>query len=281
MSNPVSLPVIPPQPGQGAYGFAALALFQTYTRDTYRAAFGVQAPPWDPSRSAKFWFDSSADTSVADNVAAYKIFAVDSTGIWGLKQMVLPAAVAATVNLPGAVSYTPYVITPTDATRGGSAQNAKYLSLEADARTLMAAFGATGLVDEGATTYYPVVYPSDESRRMWAILLNGHQQNVGELMAQRNARGVSSPGHWDTSAGFAVWAPDPPAPVGLDDTRPPQPIPVRDLLPNEQIQAGLMGPSVVRTDVQDQNAKLSGAFLPEDRKTLEVIYQIVSNLAAK
>jgi len=279
MSNPVSLPIVPPQPDQEVYGFAELALFQTYTRETYRAAFGVQAPAWDPSRPSKFWFDSTADTSAAGNVVAYKIFAVDSTGTWALRQFVLPATEAAAINLPGSVIFAPYVIAPTHATRGGSPQSAKYLSLESDARTLMAAFGATGLVDEGATTFYPIAYPSDEPRRSWAILLNGHQQNVGELLAGRNAQGVGSPGRWDTSQRFAVWVPDPPAPTGLEDPRPPRPLPVRDLLPNEIIQTGLMSVSVARTDLQQESAKQSGAFLPDDRKTLEGIYDIVSMLA--
>ena len=281
MRNPVSLPIVPPQPDREAYGFAELALFQTYTRETYRAAFGVQAPAWNPSRPPKFWFDSTADISAAGNVAAYKIFAVDSTGTWALQQFVLPAAEAVAINLPGAVTYPPYVIAPTDATRGGSSQNAKYLSLESDARTFMAAFGATGLVDEGATTFYPIAYPPDEPRRSWAILLNGHQQNVGGLLADRNARGVGSPGRWDTSKGLAVWVPDPPAPAGLDDPRPPRPLPVRDLLPNEIIQTGLMSVSVARTDLQQKNAQQSGAFLPADRTTLQGIYDIVSKLNSK
>jgi hypothetical protein len=143
----------------------------------------------------------------------------------------------------------------------------------------MAAFGATGLVDEGATTFYPIAYPPDDLRRSWAILLNGHQQNVGELLAGRNAQGVGSPGRWDTSQRFAVWVPDPPAPTGLDDPRPPRPLPVRDLLPNEIIQTGLMSVSVARTDLQQESAKQSGAFLPDDRRTLEGIYDIVSKLA--
>jgi hypothetical protein len=111
MSNPVSLPIVPPQPDKEVYGFAELALFQTYTRETYLTAFGVQAPAWNPSRPSKFWFDSTA--SAAGNVAAYKIFAVDSTGTWALQQLVLPAAEAAAVNLPGLMTYAPYVIAPT------------------------------------------------------------------------------------------------------------------------------------------------------------------------
>ena len=39
-----------------------------------------------------------------------------------------------------------------------------------------------------------------------------------------------------------------------------------------------MSVSVARTDLQQESAKQSGAFLPDDRKTLEGIYDIVSKL---
>jgi hypothetical protein len=74
---------------------------------------------------------------------------------------------------------------------------------------------------------------------------------------------------------------DPPAPTGLDDPRPPRPLPVRGQLPNEIIQTGLMGVSVARTDLPQQNAIQSGAFLPDNRATLQGIYDFVSKLAAK
>ena len=50
MSNPVGQPVIPPQPNQLYYGVSALALFQTFTRETYLSALGIQAPAYDPTR---------------------------------------------------------------------------------------------------------------------------------------------------------------------------------------------------------------------------------------
>ena len=119
MSNLVSLPIVPPQPNKEVYGFAELALFQTYTRETYLASFGVQAPAWDPSRPSKFWFDSTADASAAGNVVAYKIFAVDSTGTWALQQLVLRAAEASAVesnqNLDGRDGSQAGAWTPKDA----------------------------------------------------------------------------------------------------------------------------------------------------------------------
>ena len=151
-----------------------------------------------------------------------------------------------------------------------------YLSLQSDADELMAAIGGSSVFDEGNTAVFPVVYPPDEPRRTWDIMFKGQPLNVGLLLAARNAKGVGAPGHWDASGPDAIWIADPPAPSGEGDTRPPRPMPVRDLLPNEKLQTGLMGVGVVRTDLQ-QDA--SGAFTSDDRATLQQIYQLVSKLA--
>src|SRR6185437_16149403 len=144
MSTPVSQPAIPPQPDLLAYAIDALGLFTSYTRDSYFAAFGVQAPAWDPSRVKKTWFDSTVDTSNPNNVALYKIVSVDQNGRWGLAQMILPASEAAAVNLPGSVAYPPYTIAPAAVSSGGALIDPMYLSLEADARALMTSFGGSG-----------------------------------------------------------------------------------------------------------------------------------------
>jgi len=54
--------------------------------------------------------------------------------------------------------------------------------------------------------------------------------------------------------------------------------PVRDLLPNEKFQTGLMGVGIIRTDLQQTQAEAAGQFTPDDRATLKQIYQIVSRL---
>ncbi|HLX46123.1 MAG TPA: hypothetical protein VKR43_21910 [Bryobacteraceae bacterium] len=137
MSAPVSIPVTPAQPNLLAYGIQELGLFTSFTRDTYLAAFGVQAPAWDPNRLTKVWFDSTVDTSDPSNVAVYQIVGKDQSGNWTIKQMVIPTSEAATVNLPGAITYPAYTVAPTAATRGGSFINPNYLSLQADAEALM------------------------------------------------------------------------------------------------------------------------------------------------
>ena len=278
MSNPVSQPVIPPQPNQLYYGVSALALFQTFTRETYLSAFGIQAPSYDPTRVIKTWFDSTVDTSNPSNVALYNIVGQDQSGNWRVQQMVMPAQEAATVNLPGASAYTPYVVAPTQATRGGSGINPMYLSLQTEAHEIMTEVGGTSLLDEGNTLVFPVIYPANEPRRVWDVVFKGEALNVGMLLSMKYANGVGAPGHWDTSGSDPVWVSDPPAPTGTGDTRPPRPMPVRNLLPNEKFQTGLMGVGIIRADLQQNQEAQKGQFTADDRATLQTIYQIVSRL---
>ena len=65
--TPTSVPVVPAQPVQANYSAAQLGLFQTFTRDSYLATFGVQAPVWDPTRVDKYWFDSTVDPTQVVN----------------------------------------------------------------------------------------------------------------------------------------------------------------------------------------------------------------------
>lgn len=279
MATPTSLPVIPPQPDLLAYGIQELGLFKTCTRGSYVSTFGVQAPAWDPTRVTKTWFDTSVDASDPANVAVYKIAAPDQNGVWALRQMVLPAQEAATVNLPGAVTYAPYAIAPTQTSTGGALIDPVYLSLEADAQALMTTLGGSGLVAETGNAAFPILYPPDEPRRVWDFTVNGVSCNAGTLLAAEHANGIGAPGSWQTTATGPAWVPAPPALTGVNDARPARPMPLRDLLPNETLQAGLMGVSVVRTDLQQQQNAQAGEFTPDDRATLQQIYQIVSKLA--
>jgi hypothetical protein len=281
MSNviqPISPPVVPAQPSTEFYTIQDLALFKAYSRDSYRAAFGVEAAAYDPARVLKSWFDSTVDVSDPANVAVYRVVAQDQHGNGILQQMVMPAQEAATVNLPGAIQYAPYVVTPTLASRGGSIMNPIYLSLESDAQALMAELGGNNLLQEDLPSF-PASYPSDELRRQWYFLVQGQPVNVGALLLTRNANGVGAPGHWDVSSPQPVWVPDPPAQTGEDDTRPPRAMPVRDLLPNEQLYTGMMGIlGVVRTDLQKTAEEASGLFTADDRAMLRMIYVAVSKL---
>jgi hypothetical protein len=279
MSTPVSLPVVPAEPNLLAYGVSDLALFATYTRESYLAAFGVQAPAWDPSRVRKTWFDSTVDTSDPQNVALYKVFSADSNGVWGIRQLMIPASEAATVNLPGALTYPAYAVAPTQVTSGGSPVNPNYLSLQSDALALMAQVAGSGLVQENGNSIFPIAYPASESRRIWDFVVNGFVVNAGALLLAQNANGMGAPGHWDSSQGEPVWVPDPAPPTGVNDTRAPREMPVRDLAANEKLLPGLMGVSVIRTDLQQQQDAQEGQFTADDRATLQQIYRILTRLS--
>jgi hypothetical protein len=110
-------------------------------------------------------------------------------------------------------------------------------------------------------------------------VISGLAVNVGALLLAMNAGGVGAPGAWDTTGAQPAWVPAPAAPTDLNDVRPPRPIPVRALLPSEELQTGLMGVSVVRTDLQQQADQQAGQFTPDDRATLQQIYEIVNRLA--
>jgi hypothetical protein len=274
--TPTSIPMVPAQPAQANYSTAELDLVQTFTRDSYLAAFGVQAPVWDPTRVAKYWFDSTVDPTKVGS-AAYTVVDVAAAT---LQQVTMPASEASTVNIPGAYVYPPYVIAPTDATRGGAPMNPSWFSLQSQAQALMTMFGGSNLLDAGITPVNPVIYPGDELRRMWTFTLTGVQINAGMLMVSEYSQGVGAPGQWDLSSGGPVWIAAPSAPTGLDDIRPPRPVPVRALLPGEQLIAsplGLGGVTVVRTDVSPE---LGGGYTVADRTLMQEIYNLVSKLSS-
>jgi hypothetical protein len=271
--------VTPPQPDLECYGIQSLALFVSYTRDSYLAAFGVQAPAWDPTRLTKTWFDSTVDTSNPANTATYNIVAVNSSGVWGLQPLSIAAGEAATVNLTGSVTYPPYTVAPTDATSGGAVINPDYLSLQSDAQALMATLSGTDLTEETGNASFPILYPADEPRRIWDFYVNGILCNAGQLLLQMNANGIGAPGSWQITASGPVWT-STPSPTGLTDTSAPRPMPVRNLLPNEQLQTGLMGVSVIRTDLEQQQEAQAGQFTPDDRATLQQVYQMLSSLTS-
>jgi hypothetical protein len=279
MTIPHSEPVVPAQPKQYSYGFGDLALFKTFTRESFRAAFGTEAPPYDPSRLIKTWFDTTVDTSDAANIVVYKVISADSKGQWGVRQMVMPAREAATVNLPGAVSYPEYVIVPTKAARGGvTGIWPSTLSLLSEAQSLLRELDLENveLKDEGEGSSLPVIY-GDEPRRQWFFFYKGSTYSVGELLASKYRNGVGAPGRWVVEDTIQ-WLADPPAPTGLKDTRAPREIPVRDLLANEKIAMTLMGPVLVRAD---SPLDPSSQFTQADRSTLQEIQRLLLQLVSK
>src|ERR1700677_1863228 len=71
MNTPTSYPADPAQPNQAVYSTDLLQTFQPFTRASYLSAFAVQAPGFDATRPARYWFDSRSaslppDQSMSD-----------------------------------------------------------------------------------------------------------------------------------------------------------------------------------------------------------------------
>ncbi len=84
-------PLARPEPAAQSYSTDELSLFPTYTRATYKSAFGKDAPAFDITKAPKFWFDSTEKTGTVN----YKVL----TGV-NITPLALPAADASNVNIP-------------------------------------------------------------------------------------------------------------------------------------------------------------------------------------
>ena len=282
MNTPVCVPQNPAQPDQAIYGLSALETVPSFTRESYLAAFGVQAPSFDAAMPPKYWFDSTVDASMPGNVAVYEQAALSGLSAQ-IAQMRMPASQAAAVNIPGLIAYPTYVIAPTSAAINGQPVNADILSSYQDAVNLAAswALGSSAVFDgDPAMGPFAIVYPATESRRQWMILVKGIAQNAGICLAAMYAQGIGHPGDWDLNGPEPLWKPAPDAADGITSGVPlpgsQVPVPVRALLANEQIISTLGGAMVARTDMSSA-ATEAGGFGASDRATLLWIQQALKN----
>ena len=186
---------------------SALYLFAVYlTRAGYLAVTGNQAPPFDPTKPVKNWFDP------APNGQPYLMF---DTAAGKLITMPLPVSIAATVNLPGTYNYPAFVETPTDATQNCLVSeiaptpiDPATLCLVPEAQAIAKAIaflfpGKTVTVAQQAYGMFYGVFPKDELRRQWCILVNGvspygagFDLHAKTLILKRDSAGVGAPQRW-------------------------------------------------------------------------------------
>ena len=97
-----SKPAIPEQPREAVYGMPRLYLFKEFTRESFKAQFGVEAPAYDPTRRPKAWFDTTVDASDPEELQQYLAIrkAGGAGGTWAQKKIGIPAGEARVVNLP-------------------------------------------------------------------------------------------------------------------------------------------------------------------------------------
>jgi hypothetical protein len=306
LNAPESQPTVPAQPNLPDYGFGSLALFASYTRASYLAAFGVQAPNWDATKAPKAWFDTSGtnpSTYLAPNLLAVSGSSAEQPltvieAATGQPRALTPEEAAA-VNIPGLISYPPYVVAPSDAIQlaTGATLNPTYLSTFAQAVQLAVAWGVPATfgipgativdMDPGGDQAY--VYPTGEARRWYGILYNGQPLTVGTELAQMNSQGVGYPGQWNLSAPVGptfeftaalpdgIWAGVAPAGSAI-------PCPVRPLLPTEYFEQVLGGSEILNTNlIQPPSATGEtvrvGDFTSADRATLAAMQAQIAAIA--
>ncbi len=304
MNTPTSLPVTPAQPNLPDYGFQALALFQVFTRASYLDKFGVQAPSWDATKPAKFWFSTSGDDpskyfvpmqiAASGSSAEQPLTIIDANSG---QPRPLTLAEAAAVNIPGLVTYPPYVIAPSDVVQTGTGAilTPTYLSTFSQAVALCAAvglpvsFGSPGAtivdMDPGGGQAY--TYPPNEPRRWYGIIWKGLPLTVGTILAQVNSQGVGYPFTWDLSGSTPTAIFTQPGPDGITAgvSVVTIPVPVRPLLPTEYFEQVLGGSEIINTNlIQPPSANggtvTTGDFTSADRATLASMQAQIAKIAA-
>jgi hypothetical protein len=278
-----SLPKTLTLPTKAYYPVTDLQLFDRHNRATYTAAFGEQAPPWDPAKRIKRWFDTSP------NAGSYTYFDSQARQV---RTLITTPAEAAAINLPGVYAYLPYVVPPTPAvvihnSVGDTSTTAfpvSLLCLQADAIDLAHAIGG-GTPVEGQFIGQFVINWNGELRRNWLIPWQGDNQQASILLLQKNRSGLNSPGKWDLSDHLngPKWIPAVQE-TGAQDPRPEIPIPVRALFPQEALAMEIFETIVYRTDMDSPFNKLnapvggSGGGLTDAQA--QMLQRIDNNVAA-
>lgn len=271
--------------------------FPQYTRASFQAAAGIQAPPWNPAYPIKDWFDPAAIAGV-DSV--YQVWNASVTAP-ALITLTIPGAEAMTVNLPGTPTFAPYVVAPTPATKqvhfaglafAPVAVDPGTLSALADANRLAAIAGAAVVDPTAAPNQFLIFTWNGEVRRPYVLMPPGSTgdptaggQNVGQLLAAVNAAGVASPGHWDAAQlalHILAWVPET-APSGLDVTaRVPEPMLLQAGETLASLQLGIVFTAVVLAAGETlpgaaapPAAAAGDGFAAADRAMLTAVYDAV------
>lgn len=271
-----SVPVTPAQPGSASFAPSALWLFQTYTRDSYRAAFGAETPVCDPTQPYKTWFD----TSVAPGTSVtYQVF--DNTK-GALVPLTMTAAQAASLNLPGVPHFQAYVVAPTSATVAPpngtpSLVDPDLLATEAQAQMLANLLGGAVQSARFAGYVYANLNTAADPRDLYDVTVNGNPWNAGLLLKALYSQGVGYPGKLDPNTG--QFTPAPPATASLLGNTP---IPSRALLPNEAFSNAQFGGDwmVVNTSLRNTPASTSAAAASSDSANIAEILRLVRGIAA-
>jgi hypothetical protein len=262
-------------PDEPYYGIERLYLFDRFTRESFRKKMGQQAPPFDPGRRIKRWYDSTAKRGPY----SYLCFNWDKKEF---ETYTITGEEAASINLPGKYEYPPYVVAPTPAVvvaPEGDPQplNPDMLSYFSEATALAAELGGFVRVTEELGGPFHIDWRG-EVRRQFSVIVDGKAYNAGLLLKAKNAAGIGAPGKWQRTPTGPVWVSEP-QPTGEDDRRGEVPIPCRPLFPEEDLKITPFGVTVYRKDKDSELTRVeSGGLTPEQDRLLRQIAEGVEKL---
>lgn len=221
MSNPTSVATVKPIPTASPYGIDELELFTRFTRASYKEEFGIDAPPFDPTKTflhngkmvpaIKNWFDSDANPNVPTFYNSFATFTIGPVEEFILPPQIGPfiyllAGLANIVNLPDDEPiYPTYVVADTQAYEADDGKqltiNKNYLSTIEEAEAFAKLIGngtpAYEYQPTGGPSGLRIVYPTNELRRQYQFVdILGQTQIVGLCLIQANAWGVGCPVVW-------------------------------------------------------------------------------------
>lgn len=284
--NPTSLPVIPAAPSTPAYGIADLDLFKTYTRASFLASVGEQAPPYDPTQRTRTWFDTSASPG--------PYVAIDP-GTGQSVSLAVPKNVALP-NLAGAYEYPEWNNPPTTVAElnfGGGLPSpgtlpAAELCSAQDAEAVKDACPVGTTVGEDPTDASSINWGSETRRRYTVNVPNGPQGVYAAILrAEMTAihrdpsggyisGGVGSPGSFQLQGGSLVWVPLPDPGLSASGA---MLVPTRPLLAGESIQPGIMGVmQIVNANNGGGAASQGGGLTPQQAQAIAQIPGMASIL---
>lgn len=232
---------------------------QTVAADWAAASDKGTPMPWDPTKPIKRWFALKAtDIGPVLNGMVKYTFA----GQFGFETRAISGPDAMKPNIPpSAANYPIYGIAPTTATSSGIPIDPEYLSTPANAAEINLHLG--GIVD---LVQRGVVYPADEQRREYQIVVGGVSYNVGQILKQQNALGVGHPGSWSLVNSVPTWTPTVDGPV---ISGPEVPVACKALTATQSVVQGL-GTWHVEDTAGDVPAPVAdgGGIAPADLATL-------------
>lgn len=222
---------------------SSLYPFPLYTRESYRAAFGKEPPPYDPTKPVKEWFDPSG-------IGTYYYY--DSS--FNYVAFALSQADAETVNLYGPTLYPAYTPTATPALFEGLQSGSGFanqvaipptqLSTQVQANAFAALLGLPSSAVSNQNTQQQFT-ANGETRGLWYVTVNGVAYNVGQMFVEQTLMGLGSPGGWSLINGVPTWT----STVNNNIVAPANaagPIPMRALVNGESLQVtSLIDPTPV------------------------------------